>query len=145
MNTEMNEKRRYYDDYNKPRKRRRGISVTNIIHWIITLTLIVVVCLESISIRDIRREISSPSSSVSVNNDGTQYVGEYYCNEWNGKQAILSLRADGTGLYPGGYKMTWEYIDGLLYFYLDNDKNKEHVGTPSLNGISLHDAPFFRY
>ena len=160
MNDGLRSRNNDYRDYTNPsrqrrsypEKRRKKISATQILHWIITIALVVVVGIEGLYIHDLRQRVINPSdvgsatSQISGSNiDGSNYVGEYYCNEWNGKPATLSLKADGSGVYPTGEPMTWEYKNGSLYFYISGDATDEHIAIPSTSGISLHNTPFFRY
>lgn len=72
----------------------------------------------------------------------SKYCGQYFCNEWNGRQSTLIINKDGSGQYPGNNPMTWTYRDGQLIFTVGS--GDEHIAIPTENGIILHDTPFFR-
>ena len=68
---------------------------------------------------------SNNDTQLTETTDSKSIVGTYKTNTWNGKEAVLVIKEDGTMIYPTGQRCTWIYENGHLYIPSTTEPGEE--------------------
>lgn len=94
-------------------------------------SIVVLLCVVSLIVGGIAGFIIGTQAPIEKEND---FVGTYKTNTWNGKEAFLVLKEDGTCIFPTGDSGTWT---------VDNDEiiiDCPDLAVPDLEVSSIRNA-----
>jgi len=116
----------------------------------IVLIVILIIALGVVTSLYIREKNLNEKSNKE---EGQSVIGTYFNENWNGRNATLVIKEDGTCKYPTGSTGTWTLEDGVIKINLGKIdmtgvypggtiQDDIHNASVMKNGVILHDHFF---
>ena len=78
-------------------------------------TSIILLCVVVALVSGIIGFVIGTKTIICESDNSSSVIGTYRTNSWNGEEAVLVIKEDGTLIYPTGQRATWIYEDNHLY------------------------------